>query len=140
VCFKEWSRCLKDLKNPGQQLLIQAEKSVMVLADAEALERMVLNLATNGLQALQGQKGEVCLKLFQQGTWAIFQVIDTGIGMDQQTQGRLFTPYFTTRRSQGGSGLGLASVHGIVMALSGEIEVQSTLGKGSVFTVRLPLN
>jgi signal transduction histidine kinase len=71
------------------------------------------------------------------GRWV---VADTGCGIPQENIGRVFEPFFTTRAEKEGSGLGLAVSYGIVKKHHGDIEVASELGKGSTFTVRLPVN
>ncbi|TVR57878.1 MAG: hypothetical protein EA421_00220 [Gemmatimonadales bacterium] len=67
----------------------------------------------------------------------ILRVRDHGIGMDEQTRDRVFDPFFTTK-SGPGAGLGLAAVHGTITQSGGTVDVESTPGVGSTFTVRLP--
>jgi hypothetical protein len=69
----------------------------------------------------------------------LISVADTGCGMDDDTMKRVFDPFFTTKEKTKGTGLGLATVHGIVTSLGGAVAVRSEKGKGSVFEVYLPV-
>ena len=127
-----------------------------VLGDALRLRQVLLNLANNAIKFSSGQQrpGHVSVRaiLVNNGlagrnpgqVIVEFQIADNGIGMSEETMARLFTPFsqadFTTTRRFGGTGLGLAISHHLVDMMGGEIAVQSALGKGSTFTVRLPLS
>jgi CheY-like chemotaxis protein len=73
------------------------------------------------------------------GSYARLTIGDTGCGISEEIQEKIFDPYFTTKPEGEGSGLGLAVVHGIVKGLSGHIDVSSEIGRGTTFTVHLPL-
>jgi signal transduction histidine kinase len=104
----------------------------------DALNQVWTNLIHNALLAMQHQ-GTLTLSLRQQGEELQVAVADSGCGIAPELLPRIFEPFFTTRAAGEGSGLGLDIVRQIVTAHGGRIEVQSTLGVGSVFTVSLPL-
>jgi signal transduction histidine kinase/ActR/RegA family two-component response regulator len=112
-----------------------------VLANAGQLEQVVLNLVLNARDAISGP-GRITLTLDaaqRAGTrWALLSVRDTGAGMAPELSSHIFEPFFTTKRPGQGTGLGLAVVAGVVRSHGGTIEVVSTPGEGSVFTVWLP--
>ncbi len=116
----------------GVHLVVQVEASTnMIQGDALRLEQVMRNLILNALQAC-GRGGEVLVKVRTNG----FFVQDDGVGMTEETMGRLFTPFFTTKAK--GTGLGLSTVRKIIEAHGGQVVVRSKPGKGSTFEVRLP--
>ena len=121
----------------------------VINADPTQINQIMINLCTNAAQAMKDggiieiHLNEVFLrsesilshsKLIP-GTYIKLSVIDTGEGIDPETMGRIFDPYFTTKEKESGTGLGLTVVHGIVNSLGGGIDVQSELGKGTVFDI-----
>jgi two-component system NtrC family sensor kinase len=106
--------------------------------DAGLLRQIVINLLTNGLDAVE-KGGRVSLTSSVQQDEVVILVRDTGTGIPPDDLRRIFEPFYTTKGRGKGTGLGLAICRELVAALGAKIEVESTAGEGSVFTVRLPL-
>ncbi len=125
----------------------------LILADPTQIHQVVINLCTNGYHAMEKTGGLLTVSLkkteipnekdiaddISPGSYVVLEVSDTGCGMDKETQAKIFEPYFTTKETGKGTGLGLAVVHGIVKDHQGMITVDSEPGKGSRFRVYLPL-
>lgn len=113
----------------------------MVVNAAEGqLEQLFINLAINAADAMpDGGHLKIEVSTKQNESKALLVIKDTGIGMDETIIARVFDPFFTTRDASGGTGLGLAAVYAIVQQLGGDINVQSKVGHGTVFTIELPL-
>lgn len=123
-----------------------------VEADAGMIERVILNLSINARDAMpEGGVLTIRVEPVQVGTdklnqpmgmkpglYVCLTVADTGCGMDSTTLSHLFEPFFTTKEPGKGTGLGLATVHGVVAQHKGWVEVDSQVGRGSVFKVFLP--
>jgi PAS domain S-box-containing protein len=110
---------------------------VIVRADRTQLEQVVMNLVVNGREAMPGG-GTLTVAVDNEHDDAVLVVADNGAGMDAATKARIFEPFFTTKALAEASGLGLSTVHGIVGQSGGTIEVESSVGRGTVFTTRLP--
>jgi signal transduction histidine kinase len=105
-------------------------------ADPSLLRQAVLNLLVNARQAMR-EGGELLLRTFADGPSAVVEVTDTGTGMAPEVLARCFDAYFSTKK--GGTGLGLPTARRIVEEHGGTIEVWSELGRGTRFTLRIPL-
>jgi signal transduction histidine kinase len=143
------------LLGPGVQLELDlAPDAPMVRADQAQLEHVLVNLVLNARDAMAGQgtltvtteihvlaesqRGHEMGVRMPAGRYARLTVSDTGSGMDAATRARVFEPFFTTKPAGQGSGLGLATVYGIVKQSGGYIWVYSEVGHGTAFKVYLP--
>ena len=113
-----------------------------VPGDPDGLERLVLNLADNAVK-YNRPDGCVKLRLFQSDGHAVIEVTDSGIGIPQDALARIFERFYRVdkgrSREEGGTGLGLAIVKHVAQAHGGQVEVESRIGKGSTFRVKLPI-
>ncbi len=124
-----------------------------VLADSGQIEQILMNLATNARDAMP-DGGSLLLSTEikeiknefirtygygKPGAYVVMNVVDTGAGMDERTQDRIFEPFFTTKDIGKGTGLGLSIVYGIVKQYQGFINCSSEVGKGTAFSIYLPL-
>jgi signal transduction histidine kinase len=112
-----------------------------VRADPGQIEQVIMNLAVNARDAMP-REGRLTVATENmdtaQGPYVALKVSDTGAGIDAQTQARIFEPFFTTKPSGRGTGLGLATVHGIVEQHSGTVHVASAPDRGTTFTIAFP--
>lgn len=114
-----------------------------LFTDANRLSQVLLNVLLNAVQSIEPgdpQNNEVRVSASRRGEMLAVQISDTGVGMDDELLERVFDPFFTTRQPGEGTGLGLSISHDIMRSLGGEIEVTSTPGHGSVFTLLIPLD
>jgi len=102
------------------------------------LNQVFLNLVTNAAHS-HDKKGKITIETSELGGEIVIRVSDTGCGIPQDHMHQLFDPFFTTKSEGEGTGLGLFIAYGIVKKHHGVIEVESEVGKGSTFTVRLPI-
>jgi len=114
-----------------------ADSDAVVLGDAAQLQQAVLNVAVNGIHAME--RGGVLRLVAQRADGNVYVAVeDTGHGMSPEVMRQIFQPFFTTKGPDGGTGLGLAVVHGIVSAHGGVIDVRSALGQGTCVEIVLP--
>jgi signal transduction histidine kinase/tetratricopeptide (TPR) repeat protein len=132
------------LEKKGFEVFGEIETDVPEMSlDAEAVASILVNLLSNAMKFSSGRK-EVTVRLFRRDGWAVLQVKDKGIGIAHQEQADIFKRFYRVKQDPAsqtqGSGLGLTLVKHITEAHGGKVEVESAPGKGSVFSIRLPLS
>lgn len=115
--------------------IVKDLKDLEVMGDFSQLSQVFLNIMLNGIQSM-GAGGVLRVSTLSSNSWVITTISDTGPGIAPENLGRIFDPFFTTRAA--GTGLGLAISRRIIEEHKGEISVVSELGKGAVFTIKLP--
>ena len=151
---KESCRLLRSTLPTTIELKVAVPEGIgMIHADAGQIQQVVMHLCTNAAQSLENGTGVIEISLREietgkaeqlryhdlvPGRYVVLTIKDTGRGMPPETLERIFDPFFTTREVGQGSGMGLAVLHGIIVAHDGVIDVTSSLGKGTVFTVFFP--
>jgi two-component system cell cycle sensor histidine kinase/response regulator CckA len=153
--IRDLERMLQMLvREDGSLSLTLAPDLREVLADPGQVEQVILNLVVNARDAIRNiEGGQISIHTsnadltgeFAQwgevevpGAYVRLDVIDNGLGMDRATQARIFDPFFTTKEAGHGTGLGLATVFGIVKQSGGYVSVESEPGVGSTFSIYLP--
>ncbi len=127
----------------------------VILADSTHMHQVIMNLCTNAYQAMKNKKGSITVEICQQtitekdiglfseftpGSYIKLSIADDGTGMDEDILENIFTPYFSTKLQEEGTGLGLSTVHGIIKEHGGIIKVYSEKGIGSTFNIYLPVD
>ena len=125
----------------GDNIQIDVEAAAglpRVSGDVSQLQQAVVALATNAIDAMP-EGGTLTLRASCSGPRVLVQVIDTGIGIPPENMTRIFDPFFTTKDVGRGTGLGLAVCYGILSDHGGRLDVRSTVGTGTTFTITLPV-
>jgi PAS domain S-box-containing protein len=137
----------------GEDISMRAELTPdlwPVKADPGQIEQILLNLTVNARDAMP-TGGRLTIKTanvpngsrtsrepLPEGDFVLMEVADTGTGMDLETQKRIFEPFFTTKDPGKGTGLGLSTVYGIIQQCGGQLQLQSTIGRGTTFEIYFP--
>jgi signal transduction histidine kinase len=124
------------IRNSAIKLHIENQSKKLIYADVEKLTRVFYNIAKNAKEAM-GNKGNLSFKITDVDRQVLFQISDDGPGIPPEIRGRLFESFVTSGKKSG-TGLGLAIVKKIVEEHNGLIELESEVGKGTTFLVRLP--
>jgi len=152
--IEETLRFLRPTIPTSIEFVMNLESSSSVMANAVQLQQIILNICANASDAMEERGGSLEIALddvelgpadrggdpeLEPGRYTRIRISDNGMGIPEEHLGSIFNPYFTTKRPDRGSGLGLSVVHGIVASYGGAITVQSRNGLGTTFSVYLPL-
>lgn len=126
----------------GENIKIEldiAENTPLVNADGGQVQQAVIALATNAIDAMP-DGGSLRFRTYPQHNSVAIEIEDTGVGIPTEDMSKIFEPFFTTKEVGKGTGLGLAVCYGIITDHSGRLSVRSNVGKGTTFTILLPVN
>jgi len=124
-------------KEEVKYLIKIEEEELWLRADTIQLTQIIFNLIINAIY-FSPKGGLVTIETFQNKTHIILKIVDEGTGLSEASLEKVFQPFYTTKATGEGSGLGLSVVHGIIMSHGGTIEVENNQHKGATFTVKLP--
>jgi two-component system NtrC family sensor kinase len=109
-----------------------------IKASPSEMQQVFLNLVNNAIDAMDPGGGSLDISTRQEGDTVLALVSDTGSGIPEANLSRIFDPFFTTKPVGKGTGLGLSIIYGIINKMGGNISVDSAVGRGTTFTLRLP--
>jgi len=118
------------------------EGQLSIRSDPKMLEQVLVNLITNAIHAIKekgSKKGRIELKTTKAGVNAEIMISDDGMGISQEDREKVFSLFYTTKPPGKGTGLGLPICQNIVNNLGGDMTFESQVGKGTTFTVRIPV-
>ncbi|MBF0388481.1 MAG: PAS domain S-box protein [Desulfamplus sp.] len=154
IAVKETLKLLRSIIPTTIEIKVNIESTAKMMADPTKIHQLLMNLCTNAyhamsdsggllavnLRAIDCQKDECIPEISNQfGKYLELEISDTGSGIDSNIKGKIFDPYFTTKKEGQGTGLGLAIVHVVVQEHKGYIKVDSELGKGTTFRIYFPV-
>jgi CheY-like chemotaxis protein/anti-sigma regulatory factor (Ser/Thr protein kinase) len=119
------------------EIVTNLEEIPLVLGNPSELREVITNMIFNAIEALPGG-GKIEIRTFQKSERVFIQISDTGIGIAEEIRKKIFEPFFTTKPFTN-TGLGLSMAYGIIKRFEGEIEVESKVGEGTLFTIILPV-
>ena len=152
---RETCRLIQSIIPASITVRLTVESEAFIMADPTHIHQIFMNLFTNAAQAMENDGGELKIEISEEALNRTFDsnhtvfkparflritVSDTGIGIPRDKLEKIFDPYFSTKDRGEGTGLGLSVVHGIVQSYGGEISVKSKVGRGTAFTIHLPIS
>jgi two-component system NtrC family sensor kinase len=133
---------LVEKQAPFQNIQIRKEfkpEIPQLLIDGDQIQQVFMNILLNAADAMGANGGRLTIRTDLNDSTAEIAFTDTGVGIAKEHLPRLFDPFFTTKQTGKGTGLGLAISYGIVRSHNGDIKVESEVGKGSTFRIKLPI-
>ncbi len=127
--------CSMQVKKEGIDFQIETQSPLITSSDRDKMKQILLNLMENSMEAME-EGGTLTIEARENGNKVVINISDQGPGMSQETQKRIFQPFFTTKSQ--GTGLGMAIVKKLLEQLGGEIQVESAPGQGTTFTITIP--
>ncbi|MFP4380694.1 MAG: cache domain-containing protein [Candidatus Sumerlaeia bacterium] len=128
----------KSFRHIDIQKELPPEGLPLVYADRNQMQQVLINISLNACQAMP-EKGLLKVRAYEENQRLKIEIRDTGVGIPEENLGKIFEPFFTTKAAEKGTGLGLSVTYGIIDKHGGHIEVDSTVGEGTTFTIVLPL-
>jgi len=132
-------RLVSSQTGPRIAIHLDVPDHLTMLVDRQRLQEAFINLIINAIQAIGPEGGTIDIKAARDEEFEVITIADTGEGMSAETLQRVFDPFFSTKEVGQGTGLGLYIVYGIIEKHQGSIHVESMPGKGTTFSIRLPL-
>jgi two-component system NtrC family sensor kinase len=133
---------LVEKQAPFQNIKIKKSFSTripMLFVDGDQIQQVFMNILLNAADAMASNGGTLTIRTELKDGTAEISFTDTGYGISKEHLSKLFAPFFTTKETGKGTGLGLAISYGIIQSHNGEIDVESEVGKGSTFRIKLPV-
>ncbi len=124
----------------GIQVIKEFSPVPLIQAFPAQMNQVFLNLITNAVHAVDERTGRITIKTMTQGNHVVVKVIDNGKGIPPENLKKIFDPFFTTKPVGQGTGLGLSIAYKIIEKHGGKIDVQSQVGRGTEFTITLPIS
>lgn len=119
------------------EILLLFQNTVKIKFDQNQMKQCIINLLKNGVESMKGKGGLLLVRAEQQGKNLIITIEDEGIGMTSEEISQLGKPYYSNKKE--GTGLGMLMVYGTISTLKGNVEVKSQKGKGTIFTITIPV-
>ena len=139
ICLDTVLRIIRSEIRYVATLKRESSELPLVTCNSQQISQVMMNLLVNAAHAIEGY-GEITVRTWAEKDMAFFSVTDSGCGIPPENIGKIFDAFFTTKEIGKGTGLGLSISYDIVKKHGGEITVESEVGKGTTFTVRLPVS